>query len=103
MSQSHNGHAPASPAASRHDAGPRGGRNGTAPRMAGDVTAVGPDQPTSLAELIQEAEALHAALADARSRTARLIAGLRRQRKQSRLVNETLKSLRQLKLVETAG
>jgi hypothetical protein len=71
--------------------------------MAGDVTAVGPDQPTSLAELIQEAEALHAALADARSRTARLVAGLRRQRKQSRLVNETLKSLRQLKLVEAAG
>jgi hypothetical protein len=71
--------------------------------MAVNVTAVGPDQPTSLAALIQEAEALHAALAEARSRTARLVAGLRRQRKQSRLVNETLESLRQLKLVETAG
>ena len=65
---------------------------------------VGPEQPgTSLAALIQEAEALHATLADAKSRTARLIAGLRRHRKQSRLVNETLKSLRQLRLVEAAG
>ena len=53
--------------------------------------------------MIQEAESLHAALADAKSRTARLVAGLRRQRKQSRLVGETLKSLRQLKLVDAAG
>ena len=74
-------------------------------RPAEAVAAAGSEQPpgTSLAALIQEAESLHAALADARSRTARLIAGLRRQRKQSRLVNETLKSLRQLRLVETAG
>ena len=103
MSQSHNGHAPASPAASRNDAEPRGSRNGMAPRMAGNVTATGIDQPTSPAALIQEAEALHAALADAKTRTARLIAGLRRQRKQNRLLNETLKSLRQLRLVEAAG
>ena len=103
VSESHDGHAPAPPAASRNDAAPRGSRDGTAPRMAGNDTAVGPDPPTSLAALIQEAEALHAALADARSRTARLISGLRGHRKQSRLVNETLKSLRQLKLVETAG
>ena len=100
VSQSHHGHAPAPPAASRNDAEPRGGRNGTAPRMAGNVTAVSPDQPTSLAALIQEAEALHAALAEARSRTARLIAGLRRHRKQSRLLGDTLRSLRELKLAE---
>ncbi len=56
---------------------------------------------TSLATLIQNAEALHATLNDARSSIARLIAGLRRHRKQSRLVSETLKSLRQLKLTET--
>ena len=63
----------------------------------------GTEQPgTSLAALIQEAESLHATLADAKSRTARLIAGLRRHRKQSRLVSETLKSLRKLRLVETA-
>ena len=64
----------------------------------------GPESPgTSPTALLQEAEALHASLAEARSRTARLIAGLRRQRKQSRLVAETIKSLRQLRLVETAG
>src|SRR5271157_2430096 len=57
---------------------------------------------TSLATLIQDAEAIHANLNDARSSIARLIAGLRRHRKQSRLVSETLKSLRQLKLTETA-
>ena len=61
------------------------------------------DNPgTSLATLIQDAEALHATLTDARTSIARLIAGLRRHRKQSRLVSETLKSLRQLKLTETA-
>jgi hypothetical protein len=76
----------------------------SAARPAGPVSTGGSEQPgMSLAALMQEAESLHAALADARSRTARLIAGLRRQRKQSRLVNETLKSLRQLRLVETGG
>jgi hypothetical protein len=90
-----NRHEPAPPAETRN-------RVSTRPTEA--VSTAGPEQPaTSLVALIQEAESLHAALADARSRTARLIAGLRRQRKQSRLVNETLKSLRQLKLVETAG
>jgi len=88
----------------REPAPPAEGGNRLPARPAEAVATAGPDQPVaSLAALIQEAESLHAALADARSRTARLIAGLRRQRKQSRLVNETLKSLRQLKLVETAG
>ena len=57
---------------------------------------------SSLATLIQDAEALHATLTDARTSVARLLAGLRRHRKQSRLVSETLKSLRQLKLTEAA-
>jgi hypothetical protein len=57
---------------------------------------------TTLAALIQEAEALHAALGEVKSRTARLIAGLRRHRKHSRLVQETLKSLRQLRLQDGA-
>jgi hypothetical protein len=57
------------------------------------------DSPTgNLASLIQEAEALHSAAAEFRARSARLVAGLRRHRKQSRLLNETLKSLRQLRL-----
>ena len=61
------------------------------------------DNPgTSLATLIQDAESLHATLTDARTSVDRLLAGLRRHRKQSRLVSETLKSLRQLKLTEAA-
>jgi hypothetical protein len=68
-------------------------------RPVGAESHAGAENPgTSLAALIQEAESLHAALADAKSRTARLITGLRRHRKQSRLLSETLKSLRQLKL-----
>ena len=81
------------------------GTNAHAPVRSAEASGtVGSEQPgTSLAALIQEAEALHTALTDAKSRTARLISGLRRHRKQLRLVNETLKSLRQLRLVETAG
>jgi hypothetical protein len=93
--ESRNGHEPAPPA---------GGRNGTPARRPEVSSPAGTKPPgTSLAALIQEAEALHASLADAKSRTARLIAGLRRQRKQSRHLQETLKALRQLRLVETAG
>jgi hypothetical protein len=38
-----------------------------------------------------------------RGRIARLIAGLRRRRKQSRLVQETLRSLRELKLQDVVA
>ena len=92
---SRNGHEPTSSAVNN---------NRLPVRPAEATGTTGPESPgASLTALLQEAEALHASLAEARSRTARLIAGLRRQRKQSRLVNETLKSLRQLRLVETAG
>src|SRR5690606_12452603 len=57
---------------------------------------------TGLAALIQEAVALHEALADARARTHRLIGALRRHRKQSKLVASTLRSLKQLRLQEAA-
>jgi hypothetical protein len=78
--------------------------NGQVPTRSAEVNAVPVSESpgTSLAALIQEAESLHAALADAKSRSARLISGLGRQRKQSRLLAETLKSLRQLRLVEAA-
>ena len=66
----------------------------------GNGQATGDNPGSSLTTLIQDAEALHATLTDARASIARLIAGLRRHRKQSRLVSETLKSLRQLKLTE---
>ena len=85
----------------REPAPPAEGGNRRPARPAGAVATAGPDRPvTSPAVSIQEAESLHAALADARSRTARLIAGLRRHRKQSRLLGDTLRSLRELKLAE---
>jgi hypothetical protein len=56
-----------------------------------------------LAALIQEAEALHEALADARTRTGRLVVALRRHRKRERLVSSTLATLRELKLPEVVG
>ena len=59
----------------------------------------GPASP-GLAALIQEAVGLHEALGDARTRTQRLIAALRRQRKQARLMSGALEALKQLKLQE---
>ena len=79
-------------------------RSCTSARPEATGGAVGSEQPgTSLAALIQEAEALHATFADAKTRTARLISGLRRHRKQSRLVNEALRSLRELKLQDVVA
>ncbi len=54
--------------------------------------------PTSLTALIKEAEALHEVLSDAKTRFGRLVISLRRHRKQSRLLQDTLRSLRQLQL-----
>jgi hypothetical protein len=71
----------------------------TIPMPIVSVSRIGDDGSTgNLASLIQEAKALHTASAEFRARSARLVAGLRRHRKQSRLLNETLKSLRQIRL-----
>ena len=77
------------------------GHESTAPANS-NAHAASENPGSSLATLIQDAEALHVTLTDARASISRLIAGLRRHRKQSRLVSETLKSLRQLQLTETA-
>jgi len=79
-------------------------RNGefTEPHPASNGKPVGDNPASSLAGLIQEAETLCVTLTNARASVTRLITGLRRHRKQSRLLSETLKSLRQLKLTETA-
>ena len=61
---------------------------------------VGGTGNTGLAALIQEAVALHEALADAKARTHRLIGSLRRHRRQSKLVTSTLRSLKELRLQE---
>jgi hypothetical protein len=58
--------------------------------------------PSNISSLIDESVALHVALGEARTRTQRLIVGLRRHRRQSKLVSTTLASLRQLQLQETA-
>jgi hypothetical protein len=61
------------------------------------------DSPGSdLASLIRDAEAVHTTLSNARSSAARMIAGLRRHRKQTRILSDTLKSLRELKLTDVA-
>jgi hypothetical protein len=61
----------------------------------------GNDSPGSnLTSLIHEAEALNASLMEARSSFARLLAGLRRHLRPSRILSDTLKSLRQLKLTD---
>jgi hypothetical protein len=54
--------------------------------------------PVGLTGLIRETEALHQALSDAKRRTARLIAALRRQKKRDRLVASTLTALKELDL-----
>jgi hypothetical protein len=58
---------------------------------------------SGLSALIAEADALHAALGDARARAAKLVGALRRHRKRERLVAATLASLKQLRLPEAVG
>ena len=55
---------------------------------------------TGLGALIEEAQALKDVLHDAYGRTASLVAALRRHRKQSKLVQTTLASLRQLQEID---
>jgi hypothetical protein len=74
----------------------------TEPPPRAEEPAASDNTGTSLATMIKEAEALHATLTEARSKVTRLITGLRRHRRQSRLLSETLRSLRQLKLTEVA-
>jgi hypothetical protein len=81
----------------RRAATPHGRRDGTRPPAsagASESVAGGP------AGLIREAEALHAALGEAKARARRLIAALRRERRRSRLVQSTLATLRQIRLPE---
>jgi hypothetical protein len=51
-----------------------------------------------IAEVIAETEALRAVLQDASARTARLLAALKHQRRQSRAVQQAMQSLKQLQL-----
>jgi hypothetical protein len=60
-------------------------------------------EPCGLSSLIQEVESLLQTLTDARAKSARLAASLRRHRRRERLVNTTLASLRALKLQDVVG
>lgn len=73
-----------------------------APRVPPPTASVDP-APTGLADLIAAAEALHTALADARTRAGRLTVALRRHRRRERLVAATLAQLRELKLPEVVS
>jgi hypothetical protein len=75
------------------------GSTGTATAPTRGRPEVVPDAATTgLVALIREAEALHEALAAARSRAGRLVVALRKQKRRERLVAATLASLRQLRL-----
>jgi hypothetical protein len=62
-----------------------------------------PATPGGMAALIEDAAALHAALGEARSRSARLISALRGERRRSRLLATTIAQLRQIRLQDVAG
>ena len=58
------------------------------------------EQSTSFATVIQEAEAVKTSLRDAHAQVSRLIAALKRYRRQSKLVQSTLASLKQLQSLD---
>jgi hypothetical protein len=81
---------------------PRSAMKRLAPPDRPDAAVAPEPSPTGLATLIREAESLHEALADARSRAGRLVIALRKQKRRERLVAATLASLRQLRLQDVA-
>ena len=56
------------------------------------------ERPMAIAELITEAEEVRAIVLDASTRLARLLAGLKQHRRQSRAVQAAMQSLKQLQL-----
>ena len=72
--------------------------NGTVPPVA-EPNEPG-DQSTSFGTVLREAEAVKTSLRDAHGQVSRLIAALKRHRRQSKLVQTTLASLKQLQSLE---
>ncbi len=62
-----------------------------------------PAAPGGMAALIVDAAVLHAALGEARLRSARLVSALRGERRRSRLLASTVAQLRQIRLQDVAG
>ena len=58
----------------------------------------GANQPASMLDPIAEAEALRGLLHEAASRSARLVAALKQQRRQTRVLQQAVQSIRQLPL-----
>jgi hypothetical protein len=67
--------------------------NGTPPEAPGRG-----ERSVALADLIAEAEELRTVLADASSRLARLLSGLKQHRRDSRAMQAAMQSLKQIKL-----
>jgi hypothetical protein len=73
--------------------------SGNGHRPADDRPSVGPpERPAGIQELIAEAEALRNVLGEAATRSQRLVAALKQQRRQAKVVEAALGSLRQLNL-----
>ena len=62
-----------------------------------DVPARG-ERPVALMDLITEAEELRTVLADASTRLGRLLSGLKQHRRDSRVMQAAVESIKQLKL-----
>lgn len=58
------------------------------------------DQSTNFGTVLREAEAVKTSLREAHSQVSRLIAALKRHRRQSKLVQTTLASLKQLQTLD---
>ena len=85
-----------------HSAENNGRGHGTAaPAQAQPPRDDAPPGGAGLGGLIEEAQALKVALRDGYRRSSRLVAALRRQKRQSKLVASTLASLRQLQQIES--
>ena len=73
--------------------------NGSAP-PAPPAEAESHDKTTGLGTVLSEAEAVQVSLREAHTRVSRLIAALKRQRRQSKLMQTTLASIKQLQQLE---
>lgn len=72
--------------------------NGSAQPAAEPIESA--DQSTSFSTVLREAEGVKSSLREAHSQVSRLIAALKRQRRQSKLVQSTLASLKQLQTLD---
>lgn len=75
-------------------------RTRTSPNGEPETKTTEASEPEGTASLLAQAEALKGVLQDATGKTRELIASLKRQEKQSKLVRSTLASLKQLQTID---